>query len=126
MNDKTIKRTEDGKFAPGQTANPAGRTPGVPNKVTADIKQMVVEALKEAGGVNYLLTQAYLNPTAFMGLVGKVLPTQIIGDPDRPIHVEVKHKEMLDFESIRAQRQQASTPPVVIDVQPEQEQPACH
>jgi hypothetical protein len=33
-----------------------GRKKGTPNKLTADVKAMVLEALDRAGGVSYLLT----------------------------------------------------------------------
>lgn len=59
-----------------------GRPKGVPNKATAAIKDMIIAALDQAhpeGGVAYLVSQAGENPTAFMGLVGKVLPLQIAG-----------------------------------------------
>jgi hypothetical protein len=66
-----------------------GRTKGTPNKMTAAIKEMVVEALDKAGGVAYLLTQAQSNPTAFLTLVGKVLPLQVQGDPDAPLAMTI-------------------------------------
>lgn len=70
-----------GKGAP----KTGGRQKGVPNKLTADVKAMVLDALSQAGGVKYLLAQAQTNPNAFMTLVGKVMPTQISGDPDNPL-----------------------------------------
>jgi len=54
---------------------------GVPNKATGAIKDMILEALSEAGGSDYLLARA-LDPktaAAFLGLVGKVLPMQVTG-----------------------------------------------
>lgn len=54
-----------------------GRKKGIPNKFTADLKGMILTALSEVGGVNYLKTQARKNPTAFIGLVGKVLPKEV-------------------------------------------------
>lgn len=54
-----------------------GRKPGVPNKVTAALKDMVLQALEGAGGVAYLQKQADENPAAFLTLLGKVLPLQI-------------------------------------------------
>ena len=35
---------------------------------------MILQALKGAGGMEYLMAQAADNPTAFLTLVGKVLP----------------------------------------------------
>ena len=69
----------------------AGRKKGVPNKVTADIKAMVLGALDRAGGEEYMLEQAKNNPNAFLTLVGKVLPTQITGPNDGPVQVEAKY-----------------------------------
>ncbi len=59
-----------------------GRKKGTPNKVNTDIKNIVIQALNEIGGVSYLKVQSELNPVAFMGLVGKVLPLQIKSDVD--------------------------------------------
>ena len=59
-----------------------GRLKGVPNRVTKQLKDMILQALDEAdpaGGVGYLKDQAVKNPTAFMSLVGRVLPLQVHG-----------------------------------------------
>lgn len=58
----------------------AGRKAGTPNKLTKTIKMMLLEALEKAGGVKYLLAQSKENPTAFMTLLGKIMPTQVVGD----------------------------------------------
>lgn len=57
-----------------------GRKAGVPNKLTADVKAMILGALQQVGGQDYLARQAEENPPAFMTLLGKVLPTTIQGD----------------------------------------------
>ena len=62
-----------------------GRAKGVTNKLTADVKAMVLEALDKAGGADYLYAQSESNPTAFMTLVGKVLPLTLSGDAANPI-----------------------------------------
>jgi hypothetical protein len=66
------------------TAKPAGnrgkgRPKGAPNKVTADLRAMVLGALDDAGGQKYLATQAATNPSAFLSLVGRCLPKEITG-----------------------------------------------
>lgn len=74
--------------APKGTQPPAkgrGRPKGAPNKISADVKAMVLEALGEAGGAQYLLVQAQTNPNAFLTLVGKVLPLTLAGDKDNPL-----------------------------------------
>lgn len=56
-----------------------GTRKGVPNKNTAAIKDMILQALDKAGGSEYLARQADETPAAFMALVGKVLPLQLTG-----------------------------------------------
>ena len=65
-----------------------GRQKGTPNKVDVDIKRMVLRALDGVGGEQYLMRQAEENPGSFLTLVGKVLPLQITGDPERPVAIE--------------------------------------
>lgn len=70
-----------------------GRTKGVPNKYNADIKGMILGALSSKGGQAWLEKQMGANPVAFMGLIGKVLPTTLAGDPNAPLfpnRIEVK------------------------------------
>ena len=54
-----------------------GRKKGVPNKVTNDIKAMILGALNDVGGQDYLSIQAVANPAAFMSLIGKVIPKEV-------------------------------------------------
>lgn len=56
-----------------------GRKKGVTNKINAALKDMILTALDESGGVEYLKGQAETNPTAFLTLVGKVLPMTVTG-----------------------------------------------
>jgi hypothetical protein len=65
-----------------------GRKKGVPNKNTALLKDAILKAAEGAGGreglVGYLREQAVKNSGPFMGLLGKVLPMQVTGDPENP------------------------------------------
>ena len=67
----------------------AGRKAGVPNKMTAQLREMILGALDDVGGQAYLKHQAEQNPNAFMTLIGKVLPTTLAGDPEAPLRHEV-------------------------------------
>ena len=67
-----------------------GRAKGTTNKLTADVKGMVLGALNAAGGEAYLLAQSEANPTAFLTLVGKVLPLTLAGDPDHPLVTKIE------------------------------------
>lgn len=56
-----------------------GRPKGAINKNTQALKDMILGALDNKGGVKYLEKQAEENPTAFLTLIGKVLPMTIAG-----------------------------------------------
>ena len=71
------QKTDDKRIHAGFVAQAGkGRPKGTPNKATTAVKDMVIKALDKAGGVDYLVEQARENPTAFMSLVGKVIPSQ--------------------------------------------------
>jgi hypothetical protein len=70
--------------AKGQ-AKTGGRRKGTPNKLNADVKAMILGALDDAGGQEYLTKQAKENPTAFLTLVGKILPLQVTGNDGGPL-----------------------------------------
>ena len=61
-----------------------GRSKGTMNKTTSLLKDAILEAAELSGDkdgmVGYLVRQANENPVAFMGLLGKVLPLQIVAD----------------------------------------------
>lgn len=77
-----------------------GSRKGVPNKVTKDLKDMILGALNRAGGEDYLLTQANAdNPTPFLALVGKCLPK------DMNVTANITLTELLrEVEARRAKR----------------------
>lgn len=56
-----------------------GRPRGSRNKIPQELKAMILAALDDAGGKKYLAQQAIENPTAFLSLVGKILPHTING-----------------------------------------------
>lgn len=70
----------------------SGRKKGTPNKVNGQLKEMILNALDNAGGVAYLTQQATENPGPFLSLVGKVLPMTIAGDPTAPLKIAVEWK----------------------------------
>ena len=71
-----------------------GSRKGIPNKVNADLKNMILEALGNAGGAEYLERKANdpRTASAFLGLVGKVLPMTIAGDPENPARIVFEWK----------------------------------
>lgn len=77
-----VKQKHGGALKPGR-----GRTPGVKNKVTNDIREMVMKATelaakdltkrKSATAVDYLRIQAKDNPVAFLGLLKRMIPAKL-------------------------------------------------
>lgn len=72
-------------MARGGKREGAGRKPGSLDKNNKQLREMILEALEKKGGSAYLVEQAEKSPAAFMSLLGKVLPTTIQGDPDKPL-----------------------------------------
>ena len=77
------------------TPKTGGRKKGTPNKMTGQLKEMILTALDTAGGVGYLVEQSEKNPTAFLTLVGKVLPMTVKGDPENPLHYTIVERRIV-------------------------------
>ncbi len=69
---EALPRLKKGERIPG-----SGRKPGTPNKITQDVREMIIGALRAVGGEQYLAEQARKNPQAFMALIGKVIPKEV-------------------------------------------------
>ena len=71
-----------------------GSRKGIPNKINGDLKNMILTALGNAGGAEYLERRANDPRTsaAFLGLVGKVLPMTIAGDQENPHRIVFEWK----------------------------------
>lgn len=89
MTEKQTQEIGKGKAGPG-------RPKGVPNKITTDLKRAILEAAEAAGGAGgtagYLKKQALENPASFMTLLGKVIPTTVVGDEDNPLRHIVERR----------------------------------
>lgn len=66
-----------------------GRQKGSTNKLTKQLKDMILEALDDCGGVDYLKQTAIDHPVAFLTLVGKVLPLQVTGEGGGAVVVQL-------------------------------------
>lgn len=75
-----------------------GRPKGTPNKATKLLKDAILKAAEDVGEdnngkdgiVGYCRHLAKTEPKAFSTLMGKVLPTQVTGDPENPIQHALK------------------------------------
>jgi len=87
-----VKQTTDKPRRVGDGTPGPGRPKGSRNKATVAVKEAVLAALEGAGGVKYLEQQARDNPTAFLTLVGKVLPLQVDANHGGKVVAEVVFK----------------------------------
>ena len=71
-----MERDSQGRFLTGNPKT-GGRKKGSANKHTGEIREMIRQALEEAGGVKYLARVAQETPTAFLALIGRLVPSEI-------------------------------------------------
>jgi hypothetical protein len=81
---------------PKGMAKTGGRAKGASNKVTAQLKDMILGALDDVGGQEYLANQARENPTAFLSLIGKVLPTTLTGNVGLDVQITEIKRTIVD------------------------------
>jgi hypothetical protein len=72
-----INREIDGRYKNGGARPGAGRPKGSQNKVSLQLKEVILHALDKLGGADYLVALGRENSSAFASLLGKVLPTQL-------------------------------------------------
>lgn len=74
--EKEIPKKNRGGRPKGGPGGP-GRPKGVPNKLTTEVKQAILEAFEKAGGVEYLAKVALDDPRTFCSLLGRIVPSEI-------------------------------------------------
>ena len=62
-----------GQFGLGNPGKPRGAV----NKAGAEVKTMLIEALSEIGGKDYLIAKAKSHPAPFLALIGKLIPSEV-------------------------------------------------
>lgn len=92
----STKEEQTNKIVKNSEKPPAagkGRPKGAMNKNSKLLKDAILEAAERAGNkfgkeglVSYLEHQAEENPSAYMSLMGKVLPLQVTGSGDSGEH----------------------------------------
>jgi len=78
--EENLQKRKFGGKQPG-----AGRPKGSVDKGNALIREMIVKALDQVGGVEYLAGVAVSHPGAFLTLIGKTMPLQVSGDGGGPV-----------------------------------------
>ncbi len=78
------------KFGKGNPGKPKGAV----TKNTKALKDMILTALEGAGGAEYLERRANdpRTASAFLALIGKVLPMTIAGDAENPARIVFEWK----------------------------------
>lgn len=66
-----------GSFKKGEKRPGQGRPKGMPNKHTQELKDMIRQALDDAGGPAYLASVAQSHPPAFCALIAKIIPADV-------------------------------------------------
>jgi hypothetical protein len=66
-----------------------GRKKGVPNKITATIKQAMLDSFEKVGGVKWLANLAMNEPRSYAVLLAKIIPTQVEGADGGPVQIQV-------------------------------------
>ena len=88
-------RNEHGQFAEGNTGGP-GRPKGKPNKINAVLKDDILQAYQQRGGVEWLKG---LKDRDFVGLLEKTMPREVSADlrvatDPRNVKIIVEHVEV--------------------------------
>lgn len=73
-----------------------GRPRGAKNKISGSIKEMILQALESAGGMDYLAAQAQANPAAFMSLLGKLVPSELRAELAGSLTVETSFDAIME------------------------------
>ncbi len=82
MSEKQSKNSNRGGKREG-----AGRPSGVPNKLSATVKDNIIDVFDSIGGVETMAVWANENKTQFFNLYAKLLPLQVTGENGGPIVV---------------------------------------
>ena len=71
-----------------------GRPKGAQNKMTRTLKHMILGALDELGGQQWLVAQAQANPAAFFTLLGRVLPHTLTAElGHNPVIIQISERD---------------------------------
>lgn len=61
----------------------------MPNKTTTAFKQAVLLCFEGIGGDKAFQKWAKKNPTEFYKIAARLIPSEVVGDPERPLGIKV-------------------------------------
>jgi len=73
-----------------------GSRAGIPNKVTKELREMILGALDDAGGQTYLYQQALEEPKAFLALIAKVIPREVENKISGDLSIKTITRQIID------------------------------
>jgi hypothetical protein len=73
-----------------------GSRAGIPNKVTKELREMILGALDDAGGQTYLYQQALDEPKAFLALIAKVIPREVENKISGDLSIKTITRQIID------------------------------
>jgi hypothetical protein len=73
----------------------SGRKKGIPNKVTANLRDAIMHAFDKVGGENYLVGLARTRPDLFCMLLARILPLQVTGKDGAALQIDVTVRERI-------------------------------
>jgi hypothetical protein len=91
---KPARRRTSGSFKPRNDPGPGrispGRTRGSKNLINRTIQELIREALDQVGGSRYVAEVARKRPDVYLSILGRLIPTELKAELDRPVMVVVK------------------------------------
>lgn len=94
-----------GEYVPQTEGDKQFKPPPLPSRLASpktnmQLRELVLGALQQVGGEEYLIQQAYAYPQGFMTLLGKILPTQITGNEGGPVAVTTVDPSKLSTQTL--------------------------
>lgn len=79
------------------------RPVGSKNTKANELKNTIIASLDRLGGIEYLVRQASENPSAYLALMGKVLPRDVTVEIERSAWEAIEETESVNGDSTQAQ-----------------------
>jgi hypothetical protein len=93
-NNKDFDKIEGGFSKRGGKREGSGRKAGVPNKISATVKENVISVFEALGGIDHMKEWATENPNNFYNIYAKILPTQTeisgVDGSDIPLSIGIR------------------------------------